>query len=509
MSKLNILFVSAECAPFAKSGGLGDVVGALPQFLVKAGHKVIVVMPLYSQIDRKKHNIVPAFEKLDVPLAGEHLSCSVYVSELPGKVPVYFLEHHDFYSRKGMYHDDSYRDFPDNPLRFAFLSKAALQLCYLLNFKPDIVHANDWHTSLLPAFLKKLYNDDPVFDETASVLTIHNIAYQGRYNKSFYFRTGLGAEDFTQDRFEHYGDVNFLKGGIHFADVVNTVSPGYAAETMTEPLGYGMEYFLKLKVEDYTGIINGADYDHWNPETDKLIPANYSKDDLRGKAACKTVLQKQLGLHKSAGTPLVGIVSRLVEQKGFQLMEECIDDILSNTNVQFAILGSGDTKLEGFFGSLPQRYPGRTGAFIGYDNELAHLIEAGSDFFLMPSIYEPCGLNQIYSLKYGTLPIVRATGGLNDTIINYNIETGEGTGFKFLEPTCKAASECIKLALDTYHQRPLHMEKLVRNAMEQHFSWDDSAREYIKIYRRAKKKILKEKMAAETETVLSLSFNGE
>ncbi|HLN56295.1 MAG TPA: glycogen synthase GlgA [Bacteroidales bacterium] len=503
---LNILMVSAECAPFAKSGGLGDVVGALPQFIVKAGHRVNMVMPLYSQIDRAKHKITPAFEKLDVPFGNEHLSCSVYKSELLGNVPVYFLEHHDFFSRQGLYHDNAYNDFPDNPLRFAFLSKAALQLCYLLNFKPDIVHANDWHTAVLPAFLKKLYNDDPVFDECASVLTIHNIAYQGRYNRSFYFRTGLGAEDFTQDKFEHYGDVNFLKGGIHFADVVNTVSPGYAVETRTATLGYGLEYFLNLKGEDYTGIINGADYDHWNPETDKLIPANYRKDDLKGKAVCKTVLQKLLGLQESPDTPLVGIVSRLVEQKGFHIVAECIEEIINGTNVQFAILGAGDTKLERFYGSLPQLFPGKVGTFIGYDNELAHLIEAGSDFFLMPSIYEPCGLNQIYSLRYGTLPIVRATGGLNDTIINYNQATGEGTGFKFLEPTCQAASETIKLALDTYYQRRPHFEKLVRNAMEQHFSWDDSAMEYIKLYRKAKKK-----HAGKTfdEKIPSMSLNVE
>lgn len=504
--KLNILMVSAECAPFAKSGGLGDVVGALPQFLVKAGHKVNVVMPLYSQVDRRKHNIVPAFEKLDVPFGHDHLSCGVYMSVLPGKVPVYLLEHHDFYSRQGLYHDAAYNDFPDNPLRFAFLSKAAMQLCYLLNFRPDIVHANDWHTAILPAFLKRLYNDDPVFAETASVLTIHNIAYQGRYNKSFFFRTGLGAEDFTQDKFEHYGDVNFLKGGLHFADVVNTVSPGYAVETRSEPLGYGLEYFLRMKGEDYTGIINGADYDHWNPETDKLIPANYSKDDLRGKTECKKVLQKQLGLEESADKPLIGIVSRLVEQKGFHIIAECIDDLMSNTNVQFAILGSGDTRLERFYGSLPQRYPGRAGAFIGYDNELAHLIEAGSDFFLMPSVYEPCGLNQIYSLKYGTLPIVRATGGLNDTIVNYDPQTGEGTGFKFLEPDCQAASECIKMAIDTWDQRRPHIQKLIRAAMEQHFSWNDSAIGYIDLYKRAKDKALKGKVE---EPLLSISPDHE
>ncbi len=487
--KLNILMVSAECAPFAKSGGLGDVVGALPRYLEKSGHRVIVLMPLYSAINRSKHNVIPALERLEVPFGNDLLACSVYTAKIPGNVVVYFLEHHHFFSRQGMYHDSAYNDYTDNPVRFAFLSKAALQLCYHINFKPDIIHANDWHTAVLPAFLKRMYAGEPLFSEAASVLTIHNIAYQGRYNRSSYFKTGLSWEDFTQEKFEHHGDVNFLKGGIHFADVVNTVSPGYAEETRTDPLGYGLEYFLRIKGENYTGILNGADYDHWNPETDKLIPANYSKNDLSGKVVCKNVLQKQLGLRQSKDPPLIGIVSRLVGQKGFHIVAEFIDDLLSNNHVQFVILGAGDNKLEEFFGALSQRFPGKAGVYIGYDNELAHLIEAGSDFFLMPSLYEPCGLNQMYSLKYGTLPIVRATGGLNDTVENYNQETGEGTGFKFHEPSPVAAFNTIIWALDTYNHRRHHMEKLIRNAMEQYFSWDDSALEYIKLYRRALKKV--------------------
>ncbi len=349
---------------------------------------------------------------------------------------------------------------------------------------------NDWHTAVLPAFMKRMYPHDPVFRETATVLTIHNIAYQGRYNRMFYFETGLGWNDFTQDKFEHYGDVNFLKGGIHFSDVVNTVSPGYATETRNIPGGYGLEFFLNRKGDDYTGILNGADYDHWNPETDKLIPANYSKDDLSGKKICKSILQKQLGLRQSDDIPVIGIISRFAEQKGFHIVSECIMDLLKKRSVQFAILGSGDTKLESFFRDLPGQFPGKAGTFIGYDNELAHLIEAGSDFFFMPSLYEPCGLNQIYSLKYGTLPIVRATGGLNDTVENYNEGSGEGTGFKFWEPGCMPAYNTIIWAVETWYNRKNHIEKLIRKAMEQHFSWDDSAKEYIKLYRKAKRKVV-------------------
>jgi starch synthase len=342
---------------------------------------------------------------------------------------------------------------------------------------------------MIPAFIKRLYKHDVIFRNTATVLTIHNIAYQGKYNRYYYFLTGLGWEDFTQDKFEHYHDVNFLKGGIHFADQVNTVSRGYAQETRMYPGGYGLEYFLNKKGDDYTGILNGADYSQWNPETDKLIPANYSIDDLSGKAVCKEELQKQMGLEHFEQTPVIGSISRLVQQKGFQIVAECIEDLLNTTDVQFAVLGSGDNSLENFFSSLPGRFPGKVAVFIAYDNELAHLIEAGSDFFLMPSIYEPCGLNQIYSLRYGTLPIVRATGGLNDTVENYNQETGEGTGFKFWEASCPAASNTIRWAVDTYYNRKDHMQKLINTAMKQNFSWEDSAEEYIRLYGKAFQKV--------------------
>ncbi|HEX2970065.1 MAG TPA: glycogen synthase, partial [Bacteroidales bacterium] len=377
----------------------------------------------------------------------------------------------------------------DNPKRFAFLSKAALELCTYLNFKPDIAHANDWHTAIIPAFVKRMYRPHPLFKNTATVLTIHNIAYQGRYNRSYYFNTGLGWEDFTQDKFEHYGDVNFLKGGIHFADVVNTVSPGYATETSEVPGGYGMEYFLNLKGEDYLGILNGADYDHWNPETDKLIPSNYSIDNLYGKAVCKNALQQHFSLKQEPEIPVIGIVSRLVEQKGFRIIAECIEELLAENNFQLVVLGAGDNRLENFFGSLPGKFEGKVGAYIGYNNELAHLVEAGSDFFLMPSLFEPCGLNQMYSLKYGTLPIVRSTGGLNDTVINYDQKTGEGTGFKFQEPSCKAAFNTITWVIDTWYNRKSHIKKLIKNAMQQNFSWEKSAGKYVKMYNRALYKV--------------------
>jgi starch synthase len=483
--RIKVLFVSSECAPFAKTGGLGDVAGSLPVFLNKPGLDISVVIPKYSFIDNQKFKISVVIKHMSVQMGNEYITCSVHKTSLDEKVPVYLIDYDQYFGRPNIYHDSNFNDYNDNPKRFTFLSKASLQLCHELNFKPDIVHANDWHTAILPAYLKRLYKNDPLFSETASVLTIHNIAYQGRYAGYYYDYTGLGREDFTPDKFECYKDVNFLKGGIHFADMVNTVSKGYASETKTAEGGYGLDLFLNEKGENYVGILNGVDYSQWNPSEDPLIPANYSAGNMEGKAVCKKILQKQLDLFQDEKKPIIGIISRFVEQKGLFLLSECIEDILKNMNVQFVILGAGNNQLEDYYGNLPGRFPGKTGSFIGYNNELAHLIEAGSDFFLMPSISEPCGLNQIYSLRYGTLPIVRATGGLNDTIENYNQETGEGTGFKFLEASGKAIYNTVKWALETYNDRKTHLNKLVRNAMKQHFSWEESAKEYLQLYSRA------------------------
>jgi starch synthase len=295
----------------------------------------------------------------------------------------------------------------------------------------------------------------------------------------------LPEADFTPDKFEYYNNINILKGGIHYADMVNTVSHGYAAETKTQEGGYGLDYFLNLKGDNYLGILNGVDNSQWNPATDTLIPSNFDNNKLDGKYLCKKVLQEKLGLNPLANTPVIGIVSRFVKQKGLHLLSECIEDIVFNMEVQFAILGNGDKQLEAFFGSLPQKYPGKIGVFIGYSNELAHLIEAGSDFFLMPSIFEPCGLNQIYSLKYGTLPIVSATGGLDDTVENYNEKTGEGTGFKFWQVNSQSIYFTVGWAVSTYYDRKPHMNNLIQNAMSKVFSWENSTLQYVALYNRA------------------------
>ncbi len=484
MRKLKILMISSEVVPYAKTGGLADVVGALPQVLQRLGHEVIVVMPKYGSIDAQKFGLRRHWDSMGVWMGNMQEWCAVDVADNDG-VPTYFIEHNNFFARPGLYHDDNFNDYADNPRRFGFLTRAGLQLAQDLGFKPDIVHVHDWQTALASAYLKIWHWNDPLLGSAASVLTIHNIAYQGKYPASHYDYLGLQWGNFTPDKFEDYGAINFLKGGIVYADVVNTVSPTYANETRTPAIGYGLAPYLNDKGDNYVGILNGVDYTQWNPAVDNLIPARYTPDDLTGKRICKAELQRRFLLDMNPRVPIVGVVSRLVSQKGLDLLAGAIERIVENMVVQFVILGSGDKGLEAFYGDLPRRYPGRIGSFIGYNNQLAHWIEAGADFFIMPSIYEPCGLNQIYSLKYGTLPIVRATGGLDDTVIQYDERTGDGTGFKFWEPSSSAIFYTVGWAVSTYYDRPHHMAKMIHTAMLQDYSWEKSAAQYVDLYERA------------------------
>jgi starch synthase len=481
---MRIVMVSSECVPFAKTGGLADVVGALPKVLQAMGQRVIVVMPKYASLNYLKFKLRPFLNPMGVWMGDTEEWCAVHTTDFNG-FPVYFIESNKYFDRYGLYHDADFNDYQDNPRRFGFLTRAALQLCKEIEFKPDIVHAHDWHTALAPAYLKIWDWDDPLLGGAASVLTIHNIAYQGVYNAAHYNYLGLQWGNFTTDKFEDHGKINFLKGGIYYADMVNTVSPTYASETVTPELAFGLAPYLSNKGEDYIGILNGVDYSQWNPETDPLIAARYSAKDLSGKAACKKALQERFGLEANPELPIIGVVSRLVAQKGLDLLASTIETILGNMRVQIVILGSGDPVLETFYGALPGRYPGRVGSYIGYSDELAHWIEAGSDFFIMPSIYEPCGLNQIYSLKYGTLPIVRATGGLDDTVQQYDEATGSGTGFKFWEPSPRAIYYTVGWAVSTYFDRPEHIQKMIQAAMRRDYSWERSAREYIRLYEKA------------------------
>jgi len=410
--------------------------------------------------------------------------CAVQTAENEG-VPIYFIEANKYFERWGYYHDQDMNDFLDNPRRFGFLTRAALQLCRDIGFAPDIVHVHDWQTALGSAYLKIWHWNDPLLGAAASVLTIHNIAYQGVYDARDYSYLGLQWGNFTADKFEDHGKINLLKGGIRYADVVNTVSPTYARETLTPDGGHGLAPYLNDKGEGYVGILNGADYRLWDPATDRLIPQNYSLKDLSGKAVCKKELQKRFLLDVNPEIPLIGVVSRLAAQKGLDLLAQSIERIVDSMLVQFVILGAGDKSLSHFFGTLPGRFPGRIGSYIGYDEELSHWIEAGSDFFLMPSLFEPCGLNQIYSLKYGTLPIVRATGGLEDTVQQYQERDGSGTGFKFWEVSPSALYYTVGWAVSTFFDRKEHFEKMIRLAMQQDFSWERSARQYELLYEQA------------------------
>lgn len=485
--RLKILFISSECVPFAKTGGLGDVVGSLPIALKQLGHDVRVVIPKYGFIDAVKHGVRHEFGPMGVWMGNTEEWCNVHMSSIGGDagVPVYLIEFNLFFERGGIYHDSDFNDYLDNPRRFAFLSRAALQLCADMKFKPDIVHVHDWQSALAPAYLKIWHWDHPVLGNAASVLTIHNIVYQGIYPRTHYNYIGLGWQNFTWDKLECFGEINFLKGGVVYADMVNTVSPGYARETLTPEGGCGLAPYLNDIRDRYTGILNGADYHEWDPETDKLIPSRFSAGDLSGKRECKRALQKRMDLVQDPDIPVIGVISRFVSQKGLELLAKRIEKIVYDMKVQFAILGAGDKGLEWFFGGLPARHGGRIGAFIGYNNELSHLITAGSDFFLMPSLYEPCGLTQLHAMKYGTLPIVRATGGLDDTVVNYDEKTGEGTGFKFWEPSDHAVYYAAGWAVSTYYDRKPHMQKLVQNAMAQDYSWEKSAKEYEKLYDKA------------------------
>lgn len=484
-NRLRIVMIASECVPFAKTGGLADIVGALPQALTRLGHDVMVVIPKYGQIDWVAQDIQPFLIPMGVWMGNVEEWCAVHRTTMGEHVAVFLIESDKYFGRDGLYHDADFHDYPDNARRFAFFTRAALQLCRDLPFRADIVHVHDWQTALAPAYLKVWHWDDAVLGGAASVLTIHNLGYQGKFPAAEYDYIGLGWGNFTPDKLEDYGGVNFLKGGIQYADLVTTVSPTYARETCTPEGGWGLTPYLRDKGDDYVGILNGVDYVEWNPATDPLIAANYTRANMAGKVVCKRALQRRFMLEQDPAVALIGVISRLAQQKGLHLLADVIEDLVRDMAVQFALLGSGEKGLEAYFGDLPARYPGRIGCYIGYNNELAHWIEAGCDFLAMPSLYEPCGLNQIYSLRYGTLPIVRAVGGLDDTVEQYDERTGAGTGFKFRDPTSAALYDTIGWAVSTTYDRPEHLAAMIQRAMSRRFTVDSMAQEYVRAYERA------------------------
>jgi len=481
MSGFNILFVTSEAAPFSKTGGLGDVSGALPAALAE-GNRVIVVSPLYSSVNREKYGIKLVTGGCCVHMGNCEEFYALHHTVLDG-VDFYFLEFDKYFNRAGIYHTKA-GEYGDNPFRFSFLSRAALQVAKDLNFRPDIAHVNDWQTSLVPYYIKRL--DDPFFADTKSIITIHNIGYQGIFGTEFMEYAGIAKDDFNAGAFENFGAVNLLKGGLAFADKITTVSPTYAKE-IRGPIGSsGLHELLNARGSDLVGILNGIDTTVWNPAKDTYIPYQFDAGSLDNKTKNKLELQKRFGLKQDEKIALFGFVGRFADQKGLYLLRDACVRAMNEMACQFVVVGSGEQEYEEFFGDLPLRYPGEVGSFIGYSEELAHLVEAGSDFFVMPSLYEPCGLNQMYSLAYGTLPVVRATGGLDDTVENYDESTGGGTGFKFEAISAEALFNTIGWAVSTYYDRPKHIETMRKRAMAQDFGWKKSADAYIHLYKAVK-----------------------
>ncbi len=478
---MNVLFVASECAPFAKTGGLADVAGALPQQLHRAGVDVRVVVPFYDTIDRSKHRFESVVDRMELNL-GAHRYMAQIVKSIPPSgdgAPIYFVNCPVLFARGRLYTSD-----PDEHRRFLALSYAALQLCAHLDFTPDVIHCHDWQAAMIPMLVKALGADDRRLRRAKTLLTIHNLNYQG----SFHAMTG---PDTNLDAFTHLfhqdllkqDRINYLLQGILFADGVSTVSPTYAREIQTEQHGAGLDGLLRQRSSTVVGILNGVDYAQWSPELDKHIPHHFSADHLDGKAACKQALVTGVGLPFNPRVPVLGIVSRLVWQKGFDLLGAVLPDLLRRHGFQLVVLGSGEPPLEELFKHLQSQFPRQVCFYNGFRDPLAHLIEAGADMFLMPSRYEPCGLNQMYSLRYGTVPIVHRTGGLADTVTQWNPRTGQGTGFAFEHFDEAGARWGVEAALATYRDRR-QWNRLVQNGMAQDFSWEKQSKLYELVYDR-------------------------
>jgi starch synthase len=485
-NSLKVAFITPEAYPFAKTGGLADVSGALPKFLHKLGCNIIIVIPYYRMVKKSGQPIQYMAEEIEVPFLDEVLRAEIYQGKLNGEIPVYFIGKDEFFDREYLYATPK-GDYFDNAERFIFFSKASLLLCKHIEFYPDIIHHHEWQTGLISAYLKSIYKNDPFFLPTASVFTIHNVAYQGLFKKEKFSLTGLPIEMYNPDGIEFWERVNFMKAGIVYADVINTVSKKYSEEIQTPEYGYGLDGILRKRKEDLFGIINGVDYQEWDPSKDPYIKKNYDLRDLSGKRECKRDLIREFNLSQSLeNLPLLGMISRLTDQKGFDILYEILDELLS-LDIGFVLLGSGEQKYHDLFHQVAERFPQKVGIKIAYDNRLAHMIEAGADIFLMPSKFEPCGLNQIYSLRYGTIPVVRATGGLDDTIVSYDPITKKGNGFKFKNYNSKEFLNQIKEAIQYFYQ-PEHWNCLIKNAMNSDFSWERSAEAYLELYKKALKK---------------------
>lgn len=482
--KLNILFFTAELTPLMSTGGLAEVAQALPRALKRAGHDVRVIMPLYTAIPAEHRGTQRCMCVADM---GSHRAHgALRESRVPGTdIPLYLVEHEGYFGRPRPYGTDAY-EYQDNAERFCFFSAAGLHGICQTGWRPDVVHCHDWHSSPVPTLLRTLLKAHPFWGGMATVFTVHNLAFQGRYPADRFAHTGFPHEYFSPEAFEYEGDMNLMKACIKFAHRLTTVSPRYAKEIQTLEYGEGLDGVLRTRKNVLEGILNGVDYDVWNPAKDPHIPANYTPDDLRGKSVCKAALQESFGLPQRPDVPLFGIVSRLVWQKGFDLLVDSLEE-LAETELQIAIIGSGAGDLEHRIWEATQRFPESVAVWFGYDIPRSHCLQAGSDFLLMPSRYEPCGLSQMYGLKYGTVPIVRRTGGLADSVQDINAvnrRRGTATGITYVPNTPQAVARAVRRAVALYDDKPA-MAGVVQHAMAQDFSWKRSCEAYIRCYREA------------------------
>jgi starch synthase len=478
---VKVVFVASEGVPFSKTGGLADVVGALPKALAALGHEVEVILPRYRTTPQGAG--VPHARSLTLPLGSGYKFAAVQGAGRTQQVQTYLIDCPELFDRDGLYQHKG-EDYPDNAHRFAAFSLAALEFLKHSATPPDVIHCHDWQTALVPIYLRNLYPGDSYFARTSIMFTLHNLGYQGLFLPHLLPQISLHAGLFTVDALEYYGMVNLLKGGIIFSDFITTVSRKYAEEIQTPEFGYGLEGVLHARADHLQGILNGVDYDEWNPATDKYLAANYTPANLKGKEACKRDLLEKMGARSPVlSRPVIGIVSRFASQKGFDLIA-AIAEKLAALDLYIVALGTGEPVHEELFRTMAAKHPDKFLVRIAYDNALAHQIEAGSDMFLMPSKYEPCGLNQIYSLKYGAVPVVRATGGLDDTIEHFDGKSG--TGFKFHDYSPQALLATIQEALDAY-QNSETWHHVMQNGMKKDYSWTTSAREYSQIYEALKK----------------------
>ena len=477
---LTVCLLAAEAAPLSKTGGLADVASSLAKYLHTAGHDVRLFTPLYSSIERSRLSLeaVSGLQDIELQLGLHRYRFSLLRTRLPHSTcPVYLVDCPELYSRPTLYTLD-----PDEHLRFLAFTRAVFASCQHMNWAPRILHCNDWHTALAPLLLKASYDWDRLFSGTRSVLTIHNIGYQGPFGAAALADLNLGAKSYLLHQDDlRAGTINPLKHGIMYADAITTVSPTHAREISTDQYGMGMQQALRARANALTGILNGVDYEEWDPRNDRFLPQHYDPQSLGVKAQLKRAFMTRMELHYDPAVPLAGIVSRLASQKGIDLMFDSIPEVLRWRDLSFIALGAGDAQYESFFTELQAEFPGRVRFCRGYDEELAHWIEAASDLFLMPSRYEPCGLNQMYSLRYGTVPIVRNTGGLADSVEQYDPHTGLGTGVMFNDFDPEGLEWAVNTALDLYGE-PQHWGQMVRNGMSRDFSWQRQGGLYVELY---------------------------